>query len=305
LKKKVSLIGNFGVPVTDCVADEHDYVIIEMSSYQTANFEGNCLIGLVTSLYPEHLDWHQTLQQYYIDKMRVLEGCQYRLVATQVRDIAEDQGIQIGFLDCFDMANVCRHDDGSVFCDKMEIGELSNSFLRREHNRSNVCGVLRIIKVLGLSLGEALQAMASYKGLPHRQQELGYINGILYVDDSISTTPQSSVAALKAYAGQNITLIAGGKDRGIDLLPLSTYLEQEPDIQIILMGETGKKLSSDMFPVLRDRAHLVASMKEAVALAREVTPDGGVVLLSPASPSHDMFKNFIEKGDVFAKEAGF
>lgn len=303
--KHVSLIGNFGVPVTDCVPSEFDNIILEMSSYQTANFDGRCHIALITSLYPEHLDWHKSLDQYYSDKTRILECSNYRMATSQALDVMKRLSVGIDGIECYDDPSSCCFKDNHLCVDGENIGLLDNEFLCREHNRSNVCGVVGIIRRLGLDISEALSVMKYYKGLPHRQQSIGEKDGVLYVDDSISTTPQSALAALNVFTGRPITLIAGGQDRGIDLTPLTDELLRNDYISVILIGESGLRLAS----VLGAEGHLkffnVKSMKDAVAKAREITPPSGVVLLSPASPSYDMFKNYMERGRVFAREAGF
>ena len=93
---------------------------------------------------------------------------------------------------------------------------MRNPYLARPHNRSNLCAALAVAKSLDLDPAAALEAASGFRGLPHRQQELGEIGGVLFVDDSISTIPESTLAALAVYAGRDITVILGGHDRGID-----------------------------------------------------------------------------------------
>jgi UDP-N-acetylmuramoyl-L-alanine---L-glutamate ligase len=146
--------------------------------------------------------------------------------------------------------------------------------------------------------------------LPHRQQELGEIAGVLFVDDSISTIPESTLAALTVYAGRDITVILGGHDRGIDYRGLVEKAVMGAATAVICLGDSGKRIHSLAREVAGRRENVTCqiryakSMQEAVAYARQVTPPGGVVLLSPAAPSYGDYRNYIERGHDFAAHAG-
>lgn len=304
LGKHVTLLGNFGVPVTACKAADYDYVVLEASSYQASNFDGEARLGLMTSLYPEHLDWHRTIEQYYADKCQLLKHCRSVLITQQALGVMREHGISLQTQAPFDTKSRFHFAGTTLYNGEQCIGDLENDYLLRPHNRINVCGVMALIEALGLPHDKALEAMKYYKGLPHRQQEIGEIDGVLYVDDSISTTPQSAVAALKVYANRPITLIAGGQDRGIDFSPLSDYILRQSNIAVVCLGESGKPIFNLLQTGGARHVMSVATMKEALAWAKEVTPEGGVVLLSPASPSYDMYENYMARAASFAKEAG-
>lgn len=303
LGKRVTLLGNFGVPVTQCRAEDFDYVILEVSSYQAANFEGQLNFGVMTSLYPEHLDWHRDLATYYTDKCRILEHCKTVVLSQQARLMMEEQGIALSAPDIYEQESHFHFEAQNLCDDGACIGELKNPYLLRPHNQQNVCAVMSIIKLLRLSLAEALASMAYYKGLPHRQQEIGEIDNILYVDDSISTTPQSAIAALNVYADRQVTLIVGGFDRGVDYMPLASHILASSKIAVIAMGQTGPRVIELLNGSLATKAVTVSNMQEAVMRAKEMTPKGGVILLSPAAPSYDMYENYMARAASFAREA--
>ena len=202
-----------------------------------------------------------------------------------------------------DAANGYRVSEGSVFRMQTEIGTLSNAYLRRRHNLPNVCLSLAAVEQFGFDAKVALRSFEDFEGLPHRQQEIVSKGGVLFVDDSISTTPQSAIAALEAYRDRPVTIILGGFDRGIDYTPLAVYLSSHPVAGVVCMGPSGARL----FEIARKIPNLFAcqvrSIKEAVQIGWRTTPKGGVVLLSPAAPSYGMFKNFHERGVAFAEEA--
>lgn len=305
LGKNATILGNIGVPVSEAATDGLDYIIIETSSYQAANFNGQCDVAVLTSLYPEHLDWHKTVATYYSDKLNLLRHARIKIINAEADSTIEHLGI------VFDDAILSNAPSGihirgeQIFSADHLIGILNNSHLARHHNLVNVCTVLTVLQSLDFDLHKALRAMETFKGLPHRQQELGIRDGLLYVDDSISTTPQSAIAAMESYQGKPITLIVGGQDRGIDYTPVVTYIADHNIASVLYMGPSGARIADALRTLNYDRTFPVTDMKQIVNLARHHTPTGGVILLSPAAPSYGFFKNFEERGRVFAQESGF
>ena len=290
------LAGNIGIPITDVAIDDAEYVVAETSSYQAADVEEEIDYVLVTSLHEDHVDWHGSLETYRRDKLNLLKHARVKIVQAQVAKYCiQDNLILAGTDDGFH----ARGDD--VFFGVDKIGTMTNAYLARAHNMQNVCLVLTLIKALGLDVVRALHAMEDFKGLPHRQQELGVKNGILYVDDSIATMPQAAMAAMNHYADRPITLIAGGFDRGIDYAPLVGYIVANKIPSVVVLGPSGDRI----FKALQGLGHRgifkASSMLEAVTLAQKHTPQGGVVLLSPAAPSYGLFKDFVERGKAFAE----
>jgi UDP-N-acetylmuramoylalanine--D-glutamate ligase len=125
---------------------------------------------------------------------------------------------------------------------------------------------------------------------------------VTYVDDSISTTPEATVAALDVYRDRPVTVIIGGQDRGIDYAALIGRLQTTPRPRVVLTDASGERIRGLIGPDPCIR--WAANMQEAVALARGMTPRGGVVLLSPAAPSYGRYRSFIERGEDFARSAG-
>jgi UDP-N-acetylmuramoylalanine--D-glutamate ligase len=281
--KSAELAGNIGTPVTDLPGAGLDYAVIEVSSYQAADFDGQCDIAVLTMLAQEHLDWHGSIAAYQHDKLNLLRHARHCIANADARASIKD----IGNLTLFDP----RAD--------LHVG---NAYLSRPHNRSNVSAALAVAEHLGLGRTEALRAIEDFRPLPHRQQEIGEIDGRLYVDDSISTTPESAVAALDVYADRAVTIIIGGHDRGIDYQALIDRLRAAPPNAAILLDASGRRLHAELSPM--HGVHFVQSMRDAVDLARSVTPPGGVVLLSPAAPSYGRYRDFIERGEDFARCAG-
>ena len=309
LGRRTGLAGNIGFAVSELDETGLEFIVVETSSYQAASLDGDCDIGIVVSLFPEHLDWHGTVANYYRDKLKVLAHARQRIISSQARDVVSAEHLTDTFPQ--DAVTITGTPAGFHFADGQirkgtaSIGRLANTYLMRPHNLENVCLALAAIDALGLEPAAALHAMESFQGLPHRQFELGEKDGVLYVDDSISTTPQSTVAALNVYSGRRVTLIAGGHDRGIDYAPLADALAGRDIAGVICMGPSGKRIFDLVQSKGAPPAHLAATMDDAISLARRLTPAGGAILLSPAAPSYGMFKDFIERGSAFAHAAGF
>ena len=297
LGKKAALLGNIGVPITEFSAQEKGYAIIEVSSYQAAGLTETCDIGVVTSLYPEHLDWHGSLKTYYRDKLNLLARSKMQIVNAEALETAKEYGFSLKDAVLFNHSSGLHIKNGQIFDRDTPVGLPKNPHLARAHNLVNICAVLEVLRRLGIEPKDALPKMETFSGLPHRQQELGEKNGVLFVDDSISTTPQSAIAAMDVYAGRPITILVGGFDRGIDYAPLVDYARKRKINALVCMGKSGQRIFEQL---KTSNAFLCDSLQAAFKLALEKTPAGGVVLLSPAAPSYGMFKDFEERGKAFA-----
>jgi UDP-N-acetylmuramoyl-L-alanine---L-glutamate ligase len=311
LGRQVALAGNIGVPITEINGGSADYAVIEVSSYQAADFDGSCEAAVLTSLYPEHIDWHVTVENYFRDKINLIDRGRRRIVNREAAGlVAELTG---GLPSCtyqFNDEEAIHHRDGKIFDGGRLLGRVSNRYLARPHNASNLCAALATLRSFEIDPAAALETVGGFQGLPHRQQELGTVEGLLFVDDSISTIPESTLAALAVYAGREITVIVGGYDRGVDYSKLVETVSQGAARALICLGDSGRRICALARAAATTRSDFSCaifesrSMGEAVSLAKRVTPSGGVVLLSPAAPSYGSYRDYIERGRDFAAQAG-
>jgi UDP-N-acetylmuramoylalanine--D-glutamate ligase len=278
--RQAALAGNIGVPVTELPRNGLEFAVVEVSSYQAADFTGVCDLAVLTMLAQEHLDWHGSVEIYQRDKLNLLRHARHSIVNADAHTATGDM-LDVTYFD--------PHPDLHP----------NNNYLARPHNLANLSAALAVAQHVGVDQAQALHVAESFGPLPHRQQEIGEIDGVLYVDDSISTTPESAIAALEVYRDRPVTIIIGGQDRGIDYGALVDRLRAAPLHGIILLDASGRRIGG-----LLPTAHFAQSMRAAVELARRMTPKGGVVLLSPAAPSYGMYRNFIERGEDFARCAG-
>jgi UDP-N-acetylmuramoylalanine--D-glutamate ligase len=161
----------------------------------------------------------------------------------------------------------------------------------------------------GIDPATVAPAVESFRGLPHRLHRLGERDEITWVDDSISTTPQSARAAVEAFPGRPITLLLGGHDRGLDYTELARFVVARPVETVITLPDSGPRVAAAIRQACSEaetalRLIEAADLADAVHQAREATPAGGVVLLSPAAPSFGRFRDYRQRGDWFAELAG-
>ena len=297
----VGLAGNIGKPLVLCLEEKNDYIIAELSSYQTADLKGDVEIAILTNLYPEHLQWHETHERYYDDKINLLNQSKQ----TIVNGIHEKSILKTNHLSnrlFFNTSEGIHHKDGLFYDGDIPLFETASLPLKGEHNFENACAVLCALKQLGYTLQEAEKAFKTFTPLPHRLQILGQKDKITYVDDSISTTPETAIAAVKAFLNYPfITLIVGGMDRGQDYSELALFLSSiKNKICLITLPDTGFKA----YQAAKEKEVFCLNaqdMSEAVALAKTYTKENGIVLLSPGAPSYNLYKNFEERGQDFEK----
>jgi UDP-N-acetylmuramoylalanine--D-glutamate ligase len=300
--------GNIGVPLLDL--PEADQYVLELSSYQCADLADSPRVAVVTSLFPEHLDAHGGEREYYRDKLNLLRhgpemivvnGADIRL-RDEIRGVTDANGfppVPAGADD-----SRFRVEDDVVYCSDEPLFPRSALRLKGAHNGRNLCVALAVLDGLGFdvpgSAAELRAAMETFEGLPHRLAEIDDPSGITFVDDTLSTSPYSAMHAIDAYVGRPLTVLVGGTDRGLDYSPLRTFL-QDRQLTVIGIPDSGPRILDALAGLPGVRTENADDLPAAVALARDVTPTGGVVLLSPAAPSYGRYRNFEHRSEAFAE----
>ncbi len=176
------------------------------------------------------------------------------------------------------------------------------------HNRGNLCAVLAAIEALGLDAAGLAAHAESFRPLPNRLQTLGTRDGITYVNDSISTTPHASLAALECFRGQRVAILVGGHDRGVDWSDFATQVSRDAPAVIVTMGANSPRIHELLEPLAASAGFRLASamdLPEAIGQARVLLAGTGVVLLSPGAPSFGPYRDYVARGRHFARIAGF
>ena len=342
LGRRVALCGNIGLPLLELldVEDEPDRWVIELSSFQARDLEAAPEVAVVLNVYPEHLDWHVTYERYERDKLAILgDGAHATRVAVLGPDVvlpspsgrgAGGEGsarseasqrprtltptpLPVGEGTVCDATQVVRfgRDDGwHVGEDGLLRGEAlrvpwSALPLPGRHNALNACAALTVLEAIGEDADAALPALATFEALPHRLQPLGVRDGIEYVDDSIATNPHATLAALAFFQHRKVTVLVGGHDRGVPWEVFRTGMESAPVHAVVTMGANGERIAQALAGIAAPRVLRAGPLDEAFAIARELTPRGGVVLLSPGAPSFGEFRDYVARGRRFAELAGF
>jgi len=305
LGKSAILAGNIGVPLFDLFDQRQpDGVwVIELSSYQICDLEVFPDIAVLLNLYPEHNDWHGSVERYFEDKLRLFRGqgpaARSLINRADPRSMAAD--IRWRNPSYFnDPAGL--HAAHGMFCDgSRRLFPTAACSLSGDHNLSNVCAALSVVAALGLDPARAEQALQGFSGLPHRLQPIGERNGVLYVDDSISTIPEAALAALAAYSSRPVTILLGGQARAQEWARFAEGLKSSSARFVITMPDNGAEIAAAVRAAGLQNVEVreTASLEEAVRVAERVTRPGGVVMLSPGSPSYGRFRNFEERGEVF------
>ncbi|WP_424683855.1 UDP-N-acetylmuramoyl-L-alanine--D-glutamate ligase [Frateuria sp. YIM B11624] len=301
---RTALAGNIGLPLLELLDAQAQLWAVELSSFQTGE-AGPLPLGVITSLYEEHLDWHGSRERYVADKLKLAAVARTLLVngtqeALLERTAAHPQRLLFGVRDGWHVRDgFIRRGDERVFAE-------ADLPVPGGHNALNACAALAALEAMGHDARAAAPALARFHALPHRLQPLGEREGRHWINDSISTTPQATLAALASLAGREVTVIVGGHDRGLDWSGFVEAVSDQADLAIVAQGANGPRIAA----ALREAqavgdVTLVATLAEAVERARALTPAGGVVLLSPGAPSFDQFHDYADRGRHFAELAGF
>lgn len=292
-KKDVILTGNIGEPSIAHLDDvkKGTIVVMEMSSYQLMDLTVSPHIAVVTSFFPEHLDYHGSLEAYLEAKKHITKFQRHEDVV---------------FFNATspDTAEIAKEGDGTKipFTPEDCPVDMSETRLIGEHNSTNIAAANMVTSMLAIPSKTALEAIKDFKGLPHRLQSLGVHHGREWIDDAISTTPQSAIAALDALGDRVAVMILGGQDRGYDFTPLAERIKDSSIELILLFPGSGPKIREALVQAKVETEMIdVNSMEQAVQEAKSYSlkAKNSIVLLSTASPSYGMFKNFEEKGEIF------
>lgn len=307
-----TLGGNIGVAAL--ALPESERYVLELSVYQCADLDESPRVVAVTSLFPEHLDWSGSESGYYRDKLNLaMHGAELVVynaadgrLAAELREQGAGLDLPLVAANQPDSFHVTEHTDGQrwVFLAGEPLFPRSLFKPIGRHNESNLCVALAAVQGEGVDClanrADLARAVAGYEPLGQRMTALTDPSGVTFVDDSLSTIPQSAMYAIEAYADRPLTVILGGQDRGVDYLPLRDFLEQNK-ITATLIGipDSGERII-DLLQGLPGVTTLTAEdLADAVRLSREHTPAGGVVLLSPAAPSYGRFDNWEHRSRVF------
>lgn len=313
---KSQLVGNIGIPALESLdqLDPDTTVVYELSSHQLYDIKYSPHISILTNIYPEHLDYYENFAQYLSAKGNITkyqtsqDYVIYNQSFPELKKLGESsKAIRLPFSLEDLQGSACFWDGDQTIC---RIGETQVIFdndenpLKGDFNLQNIMPAILVGMLFDISSENIKKGVAGFTPLPHRLEYVGKFKEIEFYNDSLSTVPQTTIAALQALPDTE-TLIAGGFDRGVDYDVLGEAIVKSKVKNLILFPTTGEKIwqAIERFTIQDSRFKKfdVQNMEEAVKIAYEVTEPGKIVLLSPASTSFNTFKDYADRGEQFKK----
>jgi UDP-N-acetylmuramoylalanine--D-glutamate ligase len=278
---RVNVCGNIGIPVLSRIEEEVDFVVMELSSFQLdASHDIQAEIAVCLNISPDHLDRHGSLENYTAAKMHIYRGAKIAIVNN------EQAGYQYR---------------GVAGQRVVPILELPDESGKSRLHRVNAAAVVTILVAAGISKMDAIRVIGQCRGLPHRFESVGSVNGVTYINDSKATNVGAAISAMQAAKDQakKVILIAGGQTKSAPLDEWATVVK-ESVASVFLYGADALLMELALQKVGKNSV-LVRDLKEAVEKAYKEAQFGDIVLLAPAAASLDMFSSYEQRGDVFAQ----
>jgi len=315
---EVALIGNIGVPVTEMYGRPLvDAYVVEVSSYQAADVTVSPGVCVVTSLAPDHVDWHGGVEEYYRDKLRLVEVGPPGALAVNAASLEAVQRTE-------------AHPDRMLFGPRGRVRVTSSTQIDVDgtaladagglrapgrHNLWNLCGAIAgclLLKGRPPSSKAVAAAIDGFEGLPSRCRTIGERDGVTFVDDALASNPFATMASMEAFTDRALTVIVGGADRGVDPTGLVQALAgRRPAPRVIVLPPDPDRmvapleaLASGGHEAGRLSVEVASGLTDAVRRARASTPPGGVVLFSPAAPTPEGEGGFAARSLQFAEASG-
>jgi len=288
-----------------------DVIVAEVSTFQLETIvDFRPAVGVVTNITPDHLDRHPDFETYAklkaelfrnqspndfavlnSDDQTVMDTCGHirstKLTFSRMGEVENG-----AWSDGSRLYLACRGEGQGV----MGTGEL---LVPGQHNVENALAAMAATSAMGCGTEAMATGLRSFRGVPHRLEEVAVVRGVSYVNNSMCTNPAAGVSSLRAF-DRHIVVIAGGREKGLDMGPFIREIATRAKAAI-LIGESRTHLATELASLGFDAAHPAADMKEAVAMAASLAEPGDVVLLAPGCSSFDMFSDFEERGIIFSQ----
>lgn len=309
---RTALAGNIGVPLLELLEAQAEYWTIELSSYQTRDVAASGTrphVAIVTSIYPEHLDWHGSERRYIDDKLALLTEARPRIAVLNADDpVLSSLDLPDSEIHWYGRGHRWHLRDDDLYRGDDKVLDTRLVPLPGRHNRGNLCAVLTAIEALGLDAVALAGHAQTFAPLPNRLQSLGLGDGLLWVNDSISTTPHASLAALDVFRDRRVAILVGGHDRGLDWSGFAEAMRTRAPSAVVTMGQNGPRIHALLQPVadaVGFALFAATDLADAVSKARAVLQGEGVLLLSPGAPSFGAYRDYVARGRHFAELGGF
>jgi UDP-N-acetylmuramoylalanine--D-glutamate ligase len=302
-----AVAGNSWRPLTGCLEETRTagLLVLEVSSFQLHYLENPGFeVAALLNMRPDHLNWHESFEEYTNDKLRIFEGQQEEdlglvsaadPIGRAAIDTLRAEALVVGEGD-----TALR--DGHLLLRGSHLADVTELRFAGTHNHENALFAAAAAQRLGAEIGEIREALLEYESRPHRMRVAAQMSGVTYVDDSKATNPAAVAAALESF-DVPVVLILGGSEKNTD------FSDVLPGLgvcrAVVCQGEAGPRIAAYLEDEgFQDVVHRTPDLEKAVARATELARPGDVVLLSPGCASFDQFPGYAQRGDAFIGFAG-
>lgn len=309
--KTVHLVGNIGVPALEVLPaiTPDDIVVFELSSFQLWDLEKSPQTAVVLMIEPDHMDVHSSMEEYVGAKANIAKHQDsddlivYHPNNRYAAQIAQQSPADKKQYMTPSGAYIIG---GQIVVGDVAVAKVEEVSLVGGHNLENVCAAITATWEHSKNVTAIQYAIKDFKGLPHRLELVRELDGVQYFNDSYSSAPGATIAAIRSFTDPEI-LICGGFDRGLDYAELAQAIAEQKNMKkVVLIGQTKEKIAAALDEVGFGEYEVLQTTEfvQIIAHAQQAAQSGDIILLSPGCASFDMFKNFQERGEHFRKIVG-
>lgn len=304
---KAEPCGNYGVPPCDLLEEDIDFMVCECSSFQLEYSNAfRPQISVWTNFTPDHIDWHEGLENYFNAKAKIFKTPQ--APAFSVLNAKDEKLLEFSkecggtvFMFAGDIGDNCSYvKDGIIYFKRdgkeEEIISIADCPLIGEHNYQNVMCSVIVAKLEGVPNDKIRESIISFKVPEHRLEKFAQNEKTVFYNDSKATNPEASLVAINSFNDSDVVLIAGGRDKNTDLKEFCDAINKHIKT-VILIGEAAERFDENLKKNGFNNIIREDTLEKAIDKSIELNPD--VVLLSPACASFDMYSGYEERGKVF------
>ncbi len=310
------IAGNIGTPMLEVLPklSQKSFVVLELSSFQLMDLKKSPYVAVVLMVTSEHLDWHKDHAEYLRSKLPIISSQSSKDFAVINWDYPNSKAFAastdaktISFSTIGKSADIYVDGQNIISNVKLtgqKILSIEKIKLPGRHNLQNVCAAVGAAQALGIENRFIQKAAYTFSGLPNRLELIAEINGVSYYNDSFSTTPETTIAAIEAFQKPKV-LILGGSSKKADFSDLAKTIADSSSIRaLILIGAEAKSIKDALakYKLKPPTSEGARNMQQAIAQTLKFSKAGDVVLLSPACASFDMFKNYQDRAEQFKME---
>lgn len=307
--KDVYLGGNIGEPPVNFLdkLNAQSIVVLELSSFQLQDLNYSPQISVLLNTTIDHLDWHKGKDEYWKAKSSLFKYQEENDLAILNLDYSYasyfakfTKGV-IKYVSSHEITNGAYVKGNQIYYQKNPLISIDEVGLIGKHNWENIMPSIVVAKHLHIDNEVIAQTIKDFKGLPYRLELVNEVAGVRFYNDSFSTNPETSIAGVKSFS-EPLALIAGGYDKGLNYQKWAQVISLQPNLKFIaLIGDLADQLEDELLKNnCKIKLEKFKSFEKAIEQSyKNVSSDSGIVLLSPAAASFDMFANYKVRGQKF------